>query len=176
MNTSNPAVPAESKPRSVFDEIHSSTRQWWLLLITGIAWIVIAVVILRFNYATVAAIAALFGVFSLVAAANEVVVGMVSSTGWRILHWLLAAVFVVVGVLAFVYPADTFVALAAVMSFYFDFRGAFDIAMALTGNQGARLVGTAGGGPCLVAARVLGGWFVESVGGCACLLGWPPAH
>jgi hypothetical protein len=37
-----------------------------------VAWIVIAIVILRFNYGTVAAIAALFGVFSFVAAANEV--------------------------------------------------------------------------------------------------------
>ena len=62
--------PHRSHP--VLDEVVSTTRHWWLLLVTGVAWIVIAIVILRFNYATVAAIAALFGVFSFVAAANQV--------------------------------------------------------------------------------------------------------
>jgi uncharacterized membrane protein HdeD (DUF308 family) len=106
-----------------------------LLLVAGVAWIVIAVIILRFDYSTVATIAALFGFFCFVAAANEVMVGAVSSKGWRLLHWLLAALFVVVGVFAFIRPDDTFVGLAAVMSFYFIFRGSFDIAMALAASR-----------------------------------------
>ena len=134
MNNSGQAT-TSSTPHPVLDEVVSTTRYWWLLLITGVAWIVIAIVILRFNYATVAAIAALFGVFCFVAAANEVMVGAVSSKWWRILHWLLAALFIVVGFFAFFRPEDTFVALAAVMSFYFVFRGAFDIAMALAGSR-----------------------------------------
>ena len=89
----------------------------------------------RVDYATVAAIGALFGVFSFVAAANEVMVGAVSPTGWRILRGLLAVLFVVVGFFAFFRPEDTFVGLAAVMSFYFIFRGSFDIAMALAGSR-----------------------------------------
>ncbi|HZA08958.1 HdeD family acid-resistance protein [Mycobacterium sp.] len=136
MNTTRQAATtASDRPRPVLDLVHATTRYWWLLLITGVAWIVIAVVILRFNYTTVATIAALFGVFSFVAAANEIMVGAVSSKGWRILHWLLAALFVVVGVFAFLRPSDTFVALAAIMSFYFVFRGAFDIAMAISASR-----------------------------------------
>ena|ERR1700757_2394425 len=119
----------------VLDEVMSTTQHWWLLLVTGAAWIVIAIVILRFDYVTVAAIATLFGVFCFFAAANEVMVGAVSSRGWAILHWLLAVLFVVVGFFAFFRPEDTFVGLAAVMSFYFVFRGAFDIAMALSGTR-----------------------------------------
>jgi uncharacterized membrane protein HdeD (DUF308 family) len=119
----------------VLEEVVATTRHWWLLVATGVAWIVVAIVILRFNYSTIAAIAALFGVFSFVAAANEVMVGAVSSKGWRILHWLLAVLFVVVGFFAFFRPEDTFVGLAAVMSFYFVFRGSFDIAMALAGSR-----------------------------------------
>lgn len=132
--------PTTKNPFGLFDEavddIASTTKYWWLMLITGVAWIVIAILILRFDYGTVAAIAVLFGVFCFVAAANEIMVSAVSSSrGWRILHWLLAILFVAVGVMAFVRPDDTFVGLAAIMSFYFIFRGAFDIATAFTASR-----------------------------------------
>lgn len=121
---------------SALDDVATTSKNWWLLLITGVAWVIIAIVILRFNYATVATIAVLFGVFCFAAAANEVLVAAVSSSrGWRILHWLLAVLFVIVGVVAFFRPDDTFVGLAAVMSFYFIFRGSFDIAMAFAGSR-----------------------------------------
>ena len=132
--------PTTNKPFGLFDEavddIASTTKHWWLLLVTGVAWIVIAILILRFDYGTVAAIAVLFGVFCFAAAANEIMVSAVSSSrGWRILHWLLAILFVIVGVMAFVRPDDTFVGLAAIMSFYFIFRGSFDIATAFTASR-----------------------------------------
>lgn len=134
--THQPAPKATGLFHGAVDELVSTTKYWWLLLVTGVAWVVIAILILRFNYTTVAAIAVLFGVFCFAAAANEVMVSAVtSSRGWRILHWLLAALFVVVGVVALFRPDDTFVGLAAVMSFYFVFRGAFDIAMSLAGSR-----------------------------------------
>jgi uncharacterized membrane protein HdeD (DUF308 family) len=128
------------RPTGIFhdavDELASTTKHWWLLLVTGVAWVVIAILILRFDYTTVAAIAVLFGVFCFAAAANEVMVSAVtSSRGWRILHWLLAALFIVVGIVAFFRPSDTFVGLAAVMSFYFVFRGSFDIATSFAASR-----------------------------------------
>jgi uncharacterized membrane protein HdeD (DUF308 family) len=118
-----------------FDEAVSKSRFWWLLLITGVAWIVVSIVILRFDYTTVTAVAVLFGVYCLVAAVNEIMIGAVSSsTGWRIAHGLLAALLVVVGVGSFANLGATFVTLAAIISFYFIFRGCFDIVMAFAGS------------------------------------------
>src|SRR5207247_843197 len=58
-------------------------------------------------------------------------VTVMTTTGWRrLLHGLLALAFVVIGIVSFVHPGDTFKALAAVMSFYFIIKGTFDLAIA----------------------------------------------
>jgi uncharacterized membrane protein HdeD (DUF308 family) len=114
----------------------SNTRSWWLLVITGIAWIVVSFVILRFDYATVAAVAVLFGTYCLVAAATQAMIAAVSSsTGRCIAHGLLAAILVVAGVVSFANFGATFDTLTVIISFYFIFRGCFDIVMAFAANM-----------------------------------------
>jgi uncharacterized membrane protein HdeD (DUF308 family) len=77
----------------------------------------------------------LFGAYCLVAAVNQIMVGaMSSSTGWRIAHVLLAVLLMVVGVVSLMNLGATFVTLAAIISFYFIFRGCFDIIMAFAGS------------------------------------------
>jgi hypothetical protein len=81
---------------------------------------VLSVAILRFDYTTVAAVAVLFGVYCLVAAATQTMIAAVSSsTGWRIAHGLLAALLVVAGVVSFCNFGATFDTLTAIISFYF---------------------------------------------------------
>jgi uncharacterized membrane protein HdeD (DUF308 family) len=119
-----------------FDDAVSKTRWWWLPLVTGVAWIVLSIVILRFDYTTVTAVAMLFGVYCLAAAVNQTVIGAVSSsTGWRIAHGLLAVLLVIVGVVSLMNLDATFVSLAAIISFYFIFRGCFDIAVAFASSM-----------------------------------------
>jgi uncharacterized membrane protein HdeD (DUF308 family) len=104
------------------------TRYWWLPLLSGIAWIVVSIVIFRFDYNSVAAISVLFGVIAIGTALTESMVAGVSTGGWRWLHFLLAVIFTIAGITAFFQPGGTFVALAAVVSFYLIFRGISDIA------------------------------------------------
>jgi uncharacterized membrane protein HdeD (DUF308 family) len=49
---------------------------------------------------------------------------------WKIAHGLLGVLFIVIGVIAFIHPGNTFAALAAVLSFYFIVKGMFDIVVA----------------------------------------------
>ena len=105
---------------------------WWIFLLTGIAWELVAVIILRFDYTSVSAIAALFGVVAIVAGLLEVAMAMIT-TGWRrFLNGVLAVAFVATGVVSFIHPGDTFVALAAVVSFFLILAGTFDIITAIS--------------------------------------------
>ena len=100
---------------------------WWLLLITGAAWIVVAVILLRFDYTSVHAISILFGIVAIAAGVFEIFAIFMSDGWWKVLNILLAIVFFVAGVVAFIHPGDTFLALAAVFSFFLIFAGTFDI-------------------------------------------------
>jgi uncharacterized membrane protein HdeD (DUF308 family) len=108
-----------------------ATGLWWLFLITGTAWLLFSIIVFRFDYTTVSAISILFGIFMLAAALMEFV-ALASTRGWRlILHGLLGVAFLVIAIVSFVHPGDTFAALAAVMSFYFILKGSFDLIVAL---------------------------------------------
>jgi len=108
------------------------TDNWWLPLVTGVAWLVVSILIFRFDYTTVTAVSVLFGLVALAAAMNEVLLASISTRGWRVAHLVLAALSFVVGIVSFIHPGDTFVALAALVSFYLVLRGSFDLVMAFS--------------------------------------------
>jgi uncharacterized membrane protein HdeD (DUF308 family) len=105
----------------------TTSKSWGLLLITGVAWILLSIIVFRFDYSSVQAISVLFGILILATAANEVLIATMSAGGRRVWHLALAAVFTIIGIITFFHPGDTFVGLAAVVSFYLIFRGSFDI-------------------------------------------------
>ena len=105
---------------------------WWLLLITGIAWMVVGLIVLRFDYTSVSAIAILFGFIAIAAGIYEIGLLFMAGGWWKLLHAVLAVVFIVAGIVAFIHPGDTFAALAAVISFFLVFAGAFDIIIAFS--------------------------------------------
>jgi uncharacterized membrane protein HdeD (DUF308 family) len=110
-----------------------AARFWWMFLVIGAAWLLFAIIVFRFDYRTVSAISILFGVVVIFAGIGEAFAVFTGerSTWARIGHALLAIVFLVIGVVAFVHPGNTFAALAAVMSFYFILMGTLNIGLAI---------------------------------------------
>jgi uncharacterized membrane protein HdeD (DUF308 family) len=108
-----------------------TTRYWWLVLLTGIAWIAVAVIVFRFDYTSVRAVSWLFGWVAIAVGVAELVTAGMAQGWWRILSALFGVAFIVVGIVAFFRPGDTFVGLAAVISFYFVFAGTWDLITAI---------------------------------------------
>jgi uncharacterized membrane protein HdeD (DUF308 family) len=108
---------------------------WWLFLVTGIGWTVVALILLRFDYTSVSAISILFGIVAISAGILEIAVLMLAAGWWKLLHAVLAFVFIVAGIVAFIHPGDTFLALSAVMSFFLVFAGTFDIISSISARR-----------------------------------------
>jgi uncharacterized membrane protein HdeD (DUF308 family) len=100
---------------------------WWVLLITGIGWTLVGLIVLRFDYASVSAISLLFGFVAIAAGVLEIGAVVMAGGWWKLFHAVLALVFIVAGIVAFIHPGDTFEALAAIFSFFVIFAGTFDI-------------------------------------------------
>jgi uncharacterized membrane protein HdeD (DUF308 family) len=111
--------------------VEEAADRWWLFLLSGIAWLVFALVIFQWNYTTVYAISFLFGAIALVAGANEFLLLTVSTTGWKIVHGILGVLFVIAGIWALVHPHNAFATLAALVGFFLLFKGIFDLTVAV---------------------------------------------
>jgi len=55
-------------PREIVEE---AADRWWIFLVTGIAWLVFALLVFQWDYTTVYAISILFGVVAMIAGLNE---------------------------------------------------------------------------------------------------------
>jgi uncharacterized membrane protein HdeD (DUF308 family) len=118
---------------TMFDErdlVEDSAKHWWIFLLTGIAWLVFALLLFQWDYTTVYAVSILFGVAALFAGANEFGQMAVSTTGWKIVRGIVGVLFVVAGIYAIVHPHTAFATLAALIGFFFLVKGIFDVTVA----------------------------------------------
>jgi uncharacterized membrane protein HdeD (DUF308 family) len=111
--------------------VEEAANRWWLFLISGIAWLVFALLVFQWDYTTVYAISILFGVVALFAGVNEFAQIAVSTTGWKIVHGILGVLFVIAGIWALVHPHAAFTTLAGLVSFFLLFKGIFDFMVAI---------------------------------------------
>lgn len=110
------------------------SRFWWLWLVFGIGWVVIALVILQFDDASITTVGILIGLMFFVSGIQQfAVAAMVERGGW--LFGLFGVLFVIAGVIAFISPENTFAAIADILGFLFLIVGIFWIVQAFTERE-----------------------------------------
>jgi uncharacterized membrane protein HdeD (DUF308 family) len=110
-------------------------KSWWLFLITGLAWLLVAVLVLRFDITSVKTVGVLVGVMFLGAAVNEFMASATVSGGWRWVHVFLGVIFVLGALWGFIEPVDTFFALASVLGFILVLMGTMYIVEAVLSRE-----------------------------------------
>jgi uncharacterized membrane protein HdeD (DUF308 family) len=107
--------------------VAGASRMWWVFLLTGIAWLIFALLVFQWDYTTVYAVSYLFGFVALFAGVNEFMSMGVLTTGWKVMHGILGVLFIIAGIWALVHPHNAFSTLAALVGFFLLFKGIFDI-------------------------------------------------
>lgn len=107
---------------------------WWLFLVTGVLWLIYAWIVLSFDIRTVWAVVIFAGfMFFGIGITEFVIAGLVRD--WRWLHVLFGIVGVGAGVVAFVWPEQTFLTLATLIAWYLLLKGTLDVVMAFLLKQ-----------------------------------------
>jgi uncharacterized membrane protein HdeD (DUF308 family) len=94
------------------------TGYWWIGLVAGIAWLVVSLVILQFDAASITTIGILIGLMFLVAAVQNIAVATLP-VEHRWVPVLFSVLFVIAAVTCFVNPMETFAGLADMLGFLF---------------------------------------------------------
>jgi uncharacterized membrane protein HdeD (DUF308 family) len=108
---------------------------WWMFLLTGIAWLIIGWIALRFTPASVATVGVLLGVLFLFSMFNEFLLASVRSS-WRWLHVLMGVIFAFGAAWSFARPFDAFWTLASILGLLLIFRGTLDIISSVDAREG----------------------------------------
>jgi uncharacterized membrane protein HdeD (DUF308 family) len=102
----------------VRDTMREITGYWWVGLVAGVAWLVISLVILQFDSASVTTVGVLVGVMFLLAGVQNLAVTTLP-VEHRWVPALFSVLFLVSAVICFVDPVSTFAGLADMLGFLF---------------------------------------------------------
>jgi uncharacterized membrane protein HdeD (DUF308 family) len=120
------------------DELIEVSKGWWLYLVAGILWIIFGWIVLSFNFDTVWAIAIFFGFGFIIGGIMELYVGF-QSDSWRWLHIVFAVIAILAGIVALIWPGQTFLVLAAIIGWYILFAGIMDIVISISTREDSDL-------------------------------------
>ena len=121
------------------DEVYAEDAGswWWIFLITGTLWLILSLIMFRFNLTSAKTIGVLAGIIFLIAGLFEfLMIFVVRSGWWKAVNAILAVLLVVGGILSFIHPKDAFVAVASITAFMFLFVGILDVIVALSNRVG----------------------------------------
>jgi uncharacterized membrane protein HdeD (DUF308 family) len=108
----------------VRDTARKVTGLWWLWLISGIAWVIIALVVLQFDSASATTVGVIIGLMFLFSGIEQLFIATVAdSMKWV---WALFGVLLVVaGIISLIQPKSTFHGIADILGFLFLLVGVF---------------------------------------------------
>jgi uncharacterized membrane protein HdeD (DUF308 family) len=116
-HTANPGI-GMAEQTSLGKKVREITGYWWVNLVAGIAWLVISLVILQFDSASVTTVGVLVGVMFLLAGVQNLAVTTLP-VEHRWVPALFSVLFLVSAVICFINPVDTFAGLADMLGFLF---------------------------------------------------------
>jgi uncharacterized membrane protein HdeD (DUF308 family) len=121
-----------------WQDVERSSSKWWLLLITGIGWILVSVLVLDADLDSAVTIGYVVGGFLIAAGVTELVL-IGEAEGWKWLHAVLGVLFVGGGIAAFTEPFQTFAVLSMLLGFFLVLKGVADLIIALASRDEADL-------------------------------------
>jgi uncharacterized membrane protein HdeD (DUF308 family) len=122
--TPEPEVPALEEAGIALSKL------WWLWLVAGIFWIIVALVILQFDQASVTTTGVLIGIMFLLSGAQQLFFGSLARGWLQLVLFLFGVLMLIAGVIALISPENTFAAIADILGFLFLIVGVFWIIQA----------------------------------------------
>ena len=112
----------------------SDWAPWWLVLITGIIWVLFGLFVLSLRPASVFAVAVLAG-FAFIAGGIQQFMVASRVKDWRWVFYIGGAIGIIAGIMAFVWPGVTLLVLAVFVAWYLVIHGIFSIVGAFFGEK-----------------------------------------
>src|SRR5271166_1399719 len=94
-------------------------RYWWVELLLGVLWLIISVVVLKFNHASVVTVGVLAGIMFLVFAAEEFVLAALDPDASKWLWGVFGVLLTASGIVSLINPRNTFAGFADILGFVF---------------------------------------------------------
>lgn len=108
----------------VRETARKATGLWWLWIVSGIAWVIIALVVLQFDQASVTTVGVIIGLMFLFSGVQQFAVAAIADR-YKWLWMIFGVLFVAAGVIALIEPEDTFAGIADILGFLFLLVGVF---------------------------------------------------
>ena len=107
---------------------------WWVFLLTGALWIIFGFVVLSFDITTVYAIAIFLGIGFIAGGVVELGLSAIAEDG-KWLYILIGLISIGAGIVALVWPEQTFVVVAAITAWLLLFMGILDVVTSLASRH-----------------------------------------
>ena len=117
------------------EAVEAVRRFWWVALVAGVLWTLYGMLVLSLRPETVASLAILAGIAFILGGVSQFMLATRASGGWRWLFAVGGVLGIAAGVVAFLWPGITLLALAIFVAWYLVVSGIFTVVAALAGPK-----------------------------------------